>query len=83
MARQLRDGTWTSKCGGAEDITHFTLDALESYGPHPKGNYGTPVLYMKRFVVISWFVRFLQWIEWKVESCIWERLGSIMWKSHP
>jgi hypothetical protein len=81
MARQLRDGTWSSKCGGAEDITHFTLDALESYGPHPtKGHYGCPVLYLKRFVLISWIVRFLQWIEWKVESSIWENLGSLFWK---
>ena len=28
MARQLRSGVWTSKCGGLEDITH-TLEALE------------------------------------------------------
>lgn len=27
-ARQLSDGSWTSKCGGCEDITHF-LNALE------------------------------------------------------
>jgi len=81
MARQLRDGTWTSKCGGAEDITHFTLDALESYGPHPKGHYGCPVLYMKRFVAISWLVRLLQWTEWKVESSVWNRLGELVWKS--
>jgi len=82
MARQLRDGTWTSKCGGAEDITHFTLDALESYGPSPgKGHYGCPVLYMKRFIPVSWIVRFLQWTEWKLESSIWERLGFLFWKS--
>lgn len=59
MARQLPDGTWTSKCGRNEDITHFTLDALESYGP-PHGaldEYGCPVLYMRRFVVIAAIVR--------------------------
>jgi len=82
MARQLSDGMWTSKCGGAEDITHFTLDALESYGPHPlKGHYGRPVLYMKRSILVSWLVHLLQWAEWRVESTIWERFGSIMWKS--
>jgi len=63
MARQLADGTWTSKCGGNEDITHFTLDALESYGP-----YGCPVLYMRRLIPVSWFVWFIQWAEWKFES---------------
>ncbi|MGA9967315.1 MAG: hypothetical protein WBQ10_19115 [Terriglobales bacterium] len=81
MARQLRNGMWSSKCGGGEDITHFTLDALESYGPHPfKGHYGAPIVYMKRFIPVSWFVRFIQWTEWKIESSIWERLGSIVWK---
>jgi hypothetical protein len=45
MARQLKDGSWTSKCGGDEDITHFTLDALESYGPFPHvAEYGSAVL---------------------------------------
>lgn len=28
VARQLESGQWTSKCGKAEDITHF-LEALE------------------------------------------------------
>jgi hypothetical protein len=61
MARQLPDGTWTSKCGGNEDITHFTLDALESYGPSVLcEEYGCPVLYMKRPIPISWLVRFIQ-----------------------
>ena len=61
MARQLADGTWTSKCGGAEDITHFTLDALESYGPHPfKAEYGEAVVYMKRFIPVAWVVRRIQ-----------------------
>ena len=62
MARQLRDGTWTSKCGAAEDITHFTLDAVES------NDYGSPVLFMKRFIPISWIVRFIQKLTWKIES---------------
>ena len=81
MARQLPDRKWTSKCGGLEDITHYTLDALDSFGPLPyKGHYGSAVVYMKRFVVVSWIVRAAQWIEWKIESSIWEGLGSIMWK---
>lgn len=80
MARQLRDGAWTSKCGGAEDITHFTLDALESYGPHPvKAEYGCPVIYMKRLIVISWGVRILQWLEWWIES-VWPHVGFIVWR---
>ena len=34
MARQLSDGTWTSKLGHNIDINHFTLDALSgpAYG---------------------------------------------------
>jgi hypothetical protein len=68
MARQLSDGTWTSKCGGEEDITHYTLDALESYGPDPPyAEYGYPELYMKRFVLVSWVVRFLQAVTRKIE----------------
>lgn len=66
MARQLRDGTWTSKLGAEEDITHFTLDALESYGI-PFGEYGDPVLYMRRFIPISWPVRGIQYLHWKFE----------------
>lgn len=68
MARQLPDGTWTSKLGGLEDITHFTLDAVESYGPGPiRGEYGCPVVYMRRFVVVAWIVRSIQLIHsfWK------------------
>jgi hypothetical protein len=70
MARQLKDGSWTSKCGRNEDITHFTLDALESYGPlyGAMDEYGCNVLYMKRLVLISWIVRAIQWIRWKIES---------------
>ncbi len=61
MARQLPDGTWTSKCGGNEDITHFTLDALESYGPQRlREEYGCPVVYMKRLIPISRFVACVQ-----------------------
>jgi hypothetical protein len=66
MARQLPDGMWTSKLGGNEDITHFTLDALESYGPiHIWDEYGCDVVYMKRFILVSWGVRFLQYLLWK------------------
>jgi len=63
MARQLPDGDWTSKCGGNEDITHYTLDALESYGlRYGSGDeYGCPVVYMKRFILIAWIVRLIQW----------------------
>lgn len=42
VARQLEDGTWTSKLGVYEDIEHKTLDGLESYA------YGNIVIYMKR-----------------------------------
>lgn len=69
MARQLKDGTWSSKCGGEEDITHFTLDALESYGPYPHyAEYGSPELYMKRFIPISWAVKFLQFLTSKIDA---------------
>jgi len=67
MARQLLDGSWTSKLGDAEDITHYTLDAVESYGPAPfYGEYGAPVVYMRRLLVVSWVVRFIQFVWWKV-----------------
>ena len=77
MARQLADGTWTSKLGGSEDVNHFTLDAIECYGPpsrHPifqtynpnwKNEDGCPVVYMKRHFIFSWIVRALQYLEWK------------------
>jgi hypothetical protein len=69
MARQLRDGAWTSKCGPLEDITHFTLDALESDGPPLLyAEYGRPALHMKRLIIISWVVRLIQWTEWKTYS---------------
>jgi len=73
MARQLHDGTWTSKCGGSEDITHYTLDALDS------NSYGAAVLYMKRFILISWIVRFFQGLEWRIES-VWPYLRFLVWR---
>ena len=66
MARQLANGLWTSKLGHWEDITHFTLDAVEAYGPPPYGEYGCPVLFMRRLIVISWFVRVIQLIAWRL-----------------
>ena len=41
-ALQLRDGRWTSKMGGFEDIEHATPDVLT--GPR----YGRPSVYMGR-----------------------------------
>jgi hypothetical protein len=41
-ARQLSDGTWTSKIGIADDIMHETLEALEG------SDYGRVVLVMQR-----------------------------------
>jgi hypothetical protein len=66
MARQLSDGTWTSKCGGNEDIVHVTLDALEKYGM--LGAYGCPAIYLKRPVVIGSLIRFLQRVLWSFEK---------------
>lgn len=66
MARQLSDGTWTSKCGGSEDISHFTLDALESYGPQViREEYGCPVVYMRRSVRVANVVKRVQRVAWK------------------
>jgi hypothetical protein len=42
MARQLPDGSWTSKLGQNIDINHSTLDAL--HGPA----YGTVTTFMRR-----------------------------------
>lgn len=67
MARQLRDGSWTSKLGDWEDIMHITLDALESYGPIPFGAYGAPILFMKRWIPVSWVVKGLQQFTWKIK----------------
>ncbi len=47
MARQLPDGTWTSKCGKDEDITHHTLHALED------GDYGHVRLILKHPITPS------------------------------
>jgi hypothetical protein len=41
-ARQLADGTWTSKLGGLEDITHSTLSAVSNEA------YGTATLFLRR-----------------------------------
>lgn len=71
MARQLRDGTWTSKLGGAEDITHFTLDAVESYGPPLIfAEYGSPAVYMRRLLILGWVVRATQFLYHKIESTL-------------
>lgn len=42
-ARQLEDGTWTSKLGQLEDIQHQTLDHVSG------GDYGQPVVFLKRY----------------------------------
>lgn len=70
MARQLSDGSWTSKIGEAEDITHFTLDALESYGSGSmdSASYGRPFLFMRRLVLISGLVRVVQWTLQRLET---------------
>lgn len=69
MSRQLKDGAWTSKIGGEEDISHFTLDGLERYGLYAPGvpHYGCPIVYMRRFVLVSWLVRIMQRILWRFE----------------
>lgn len=41
-ARQLDDGTWTSKCGKSHDIMHHTPDLLGG------GSYGEVAMYMAR-----------------------------------
>jgi hypothetical protein len=71
MARQLKDNSWTSKCGGYEDITHYTLDAVESYGPYPPhAIYGCPVLFMKRLRVIGSLVNATRVTTWKFSTII-------------
>lgn len=42
MARQLEDGTWTSKLGQSIDINHRSVDALD--GP----KYGSAAIFMMR-----------------------------------
>lgn len=66
MARQLRDGTWTSKLGDWEDIMHLTLDALD-YCPYPWAEYGSPVLFMKRPIPVGWCVRGIQFLIWQIK----------------
>lgn len=46
-ARQLPSGEWTSKLGRSEDITHQTLEALES-GENNMLGYGSAALILKR-----------------------------------
>lgn len=45
-ARQLPNGTWTSKLGKLEDITHETLHGIEGLGR--ADDYGTAAQIMKR-----------------------------------
>jgi hypothetical protein len=46
-ARQLADGTWTSKLGEWEDIQHNTLEAMEDSGGLGLG-YGKVALVLRR-----------------------------------
>ena len=41
-ARQLTNGSWTSKLGQREDITHVNLESIS------EGCYGRPVTFLKR-----------------------------------
>ena len=70
MARQLANGSWTSKCGKDEDIEHRTCWGLNSYGIRNGAinEYGCAVLYMKRLRIVSVFVRSMQRIQWKIEA---------------
>jgi hypothetical protein len=47
MARQLPDGTWTSKLGPNKDISHSTLAALASSAAGPS-LYGDVVRFLRR-----------------------------------
>jgi hypothetical protein len=76
MARQLPDETWTSKCGGNEDIRHFTIDALESYGKRLDA-YGCAILYMKRLMLLSLIVHLVQWLHWQGEL-VWRRIRTTL-----
>jgi hypothetical protein len=42
MARQLPNGTWTSKLGGLEDISHFDVNGVAG------DDYGTVVVFLAR-----------------------------------
>lgn len=44
-ARQLPDGSWTSKCGGLEDIRHMSLDGVAG-----DAGYGTVTSILRRRV---------------------------------
>jgi hypothetical protein len=72
MARQLPDGKWSSKCGPNEDIAHYTLDALESYGlAYGSGDeYGCDVVYMRRLFLIAWVVRLVQYLHWNISELL-------------
>lgn len=48
MARQLPDGTWTSKIGELPDIQHGTLEALEGMGGEGEASYGWVVKFLRR-----------------------------------
>jgi hypothetical protein len=50
MARQLTDGTWTSKLGAGYDITHVRLDGLDG----PKPSYGSAAQALRRRTT-SWY----------------------------
>lgn len=41
-ARQLQDGTWTSKLGPWEDIAHQSVDGVAG------AEYGAPVVFLRR-----------------------------------
>jgi hypothetical protein len=51
-ARQLDDGTWTSKLGEWEDIQHNTLDAMEDDGDLGLG-YGKVAVILRRVVLVT------------------------------
>lgn len=86
-ARQLRDGTWTSKMGLAywPDIRHSTLDVVS--GPC----YGTPVCYMKRerrrFTIVAAFnqiARLVRIFIWEITTLIkWLTFGGTMYDNFP
>lgn len=42
MARQLRDGTWTSKLGALEDINHLEVSGVEG------AEYGNVAMFLRR-----------------------------------
>ena len=46
-ARQLPNGSWTSKLGNLEDIEHPTVEGVKN------NTYGNPVRFMKRLVLVE------------------------------